>query len=698
MSEKEFIISSWEKHFSGMKDKKLAIYGIGKNTEIILQNFNSDNIVGLMDEARVGDNVYGKPVISPEQAAEMGVDIIVIVARACNVRIIYRRIADVCALNSISVFSGSGKAVSFDDKEVKSFEKYANISERALKEKIRQADAVSFDIFDTLLMRRVLYPRDIFELAGRRIDPEFHIRRINAEMELYSEGKHPNIFDIYDRLGDVSLETEIQLESEYLIRRESVCSALRYARELKKAVYLVSDMYLPADIVSRLLSDLNIEVEPGNILMSCDYGVCKSNGLFDVLRSKIGTARALHVGDSLEADIEYAKRYGIDDTFHIESAAAMLEDSFAAGILKYDKSLADRMLIGEFIANCLNNPFLFSETRGKFILNDAYEMSTTIIAPLIYRFFAWMSERAAELRLDLVLLSARDGYIMDRVYNILRNRGIKVPPMVYFYTSRSAAVLAGIKDDADILHAAGLAYVGGAGGMLKYRFGLSGDEIQEQGKLDTKEYILLHREAILRRAQASRKQYRAYIDKLGIPAGSRVGFFDFVSSGTCQKALSNIVDFNLFGLYFAAAASDTEYKPDLYVDTMFGTLNAFTGAEEGNYNIFEDYIFLEHIFTSYEPTLSGFDDSGSPVFAAELRPSAQISAIRGIHDAILDYINNTKISFEDIRAAAPATPDYLLTLLQPRFCRMNSNHYENGEHADEFCNRTFSLADTLRGH
>ena len=91
-----------------MRQSKIAIYGVGKNTRIILESFDSDNIVGLMDEVRKGDIIYGKRVITVEEAAALGVDAIIIVARASNVKIIYRRIKDACIKHSIKVYDING--------------------------------------------------------------------------------------------------------------------------------------------------------------------------------------------------------------------------------------------------------------------------------------------------------------------------------------------------------------------------------------------------------------------------------------------------------------------------------------------------------------------------------------------------------------------------------------------------------------
>ena len=631
LSEKEYVLSSFSSCFSRFSDMPLAIYGIGRNTQYIVDHFPDHRIMGLMDEVRTGDIIFGKHVISFEEALDRGVKAIIIIARSSNTKIIYRRISRFTLDNAIEVYDLSGNllmpvAAKSPDK---SFEKYSGINEITLKAKIDQSDVVSFDIFDTLIMRKCIYPRDVFLLIGS----DFAKKRAKAEMELYSEGKHPNIYDIYARMGGgYSPQTEIDLETEYMTARDAMVKCLEYAVDIGKKVFLTSDMYLPKEIIARMLDGLSIRVDIENILVSCDYGVSKSDGLFDVLSSLSGSGRILHIGDNYEADIMCAQRCGID-TFQIESAVVMLEDSYGEDLLKYDGSLQNRLLIGKFITQQLNDPFLLGRTNGKFEINSNYDMAYTFIAPLVVRFFGWLVERANTLELDLVLLSSRDGYIIEEIYNLLKDKYV-LPPMKYFYVSRAVSVIAGLIDDNDIIHVAQLAFAGTPQEMLKDRFHLSDIEIMKRGANESDEgYILRHKQAILRVAEIERKKYLNYIKTLNIRPGSKVGFFDFISSGTCQKALQNIVDFQLTGLYVAATNYATGYKSGTKIEAMCGVLNVF----EKTYNLLENYFFMENVMTSFEPTLCGFDDSGAPKFLPEHRTEASFAALDEIHDAIRDY-------------------------------------------------------------
>ena len=353
------IVALWEKHFSNKK-KNIAIYGIGKWTKLILDTCDCGNIMALLDETHIGECIYGKPVISVEAALAQDVDIIVIVARSSNIKTIYRRIRGICKANKVDVYDIRGNSLDGDKQNEKILEKYRAINKSSLREKIALAEVVCFDVFDTLLTRRVLYPDDVFALLAQRNGIEnFASLRKKAEAQLSREGGVPNIYDIYQQLGSATAKQEIETETEIMLSRKAMVDMLDYALAQMKIVYLASDMYLPKQVIKELLDNLGIHMDISQILVSCDFAVSKSNGLFTILRNMVGDKKILHIGDNYEADMEAALRYGIDDIFAIESGLSMLEDSSAESILDYDGTLQNRLVIGEFVAMQFNDPFAF---------------------------------------------------------------------------------------------------------------------------------------------------------------------------------------------------------------------------------------------------------------------------------------------------------------------------------------------------
>ena len=696
IDEKQFVIDVFGKYFKDFKESKIAIYGIGKNTQYILEHFNEYNFIGLMDEAKAGETIYGKKVLTKEQVLELGVDIIVIVAWTSNIHIIFRRISEFCATHSIQVYDLNGNNLMAKNSEIKTFDKYNDIDMKTLKDKISNADVVSFDVFDTLVMRRTLYPKDIFLIAEDKIKMDIFAKtRIKAEAELYQKG-NPNIHEIYDKIQqilEISDETkerwkntEISTEKEYLIQRKKICEAFEYAKSIGKEVFLVSDMYLPKNILCELLIGLEINMDLDHILVSCDYGFSKSNGLFNILKDKTLGKKVLHIGDNYDADERFAKAYGIDSVFHIESAIVMLADSYACDLLKYESDFCNRIIIGELIAKQLNDPFLFSETQGKFRVESNYDMAYSFLAPIVYAFFCWIAVKAKELDLECVLFASRDGYILEEISKLKRSVIPDFPETKYFYASRAAVVLAGLNSDEDILQAAGFVYVGSMEEMLKNRFRLEDNEIEERGECSDSEYVLKHRDAIMRKSRIARKNYLEYVKKLSIKRGSKVGFVDFVSVGTSQKGLLNFVDFNLCGLYFFQL-----YNKDnaaLNIESLYGVKRPLTKS----YHIFENLFFMESVLTSYEPTLQNFDEAGNPVFMRESRTEKQMDALKEVHCAILDYAKNMNTDIHKLKNADKELLDLIFYLLCEKYSVLTVDYFKLRNQVDEFVNRKFELS------
>lgn len=690
ISEKEYIIRCYKMYFAHFQDKKMVIYGIGKNTRIILENFTNENIVGLMDESRTGEWIYGKEIITMEEAVSRGTEIILIVARASNVNIIYRRISEVCAYHGIRIYDINGEEITPEAVMDCDCSAYLQITFSNLKQKIDSVEVISFDIFDTLVMRDVLYPRDIFSLVEMKTGHGFRDKRIRSEVNLYAEGKSPRLKEIYARMGEDFLpEYELEEERKHLHRRQSGCQALDYAQKQGKEIYFVSDMYLDSIVLERLLQDLDIPAQKERILVSCEFGVSKCNGLFLELRKRAGTRRILHVGDNREADIEAARRYGIEDTFYIPNALKMLEDSYAESLLNYTVTLEARLVIGKFLTQVFSDGFIFSDSQGKIVLSNNRQIGEIFVAPFIYRFFGWLLDMAEKKNLEHILLAARDGRLLERIYYYFEEKGRKQPRMDYFYISRAVAVLAGIREDEDILHSSRLAFNGSEKELLKSRFRLADEDICPQRGMVEQDYILMHKEAILKSADKVRGRFEKYIASICNEDEEDIGFFDFISSGTCQKALMNIVNFHLTGLYVGNVNNETEYKPDIDVSSMFGE-SSYNVFKKG-YCVLDNYFLLENIITSEEATLIDFDQEGHPVLGQELRTDRQLQALEDIQNGVLSYIKESSLEPEDMCRVDLKLVDLIFGLLSESSCVVRTDYFREHHLEDSFCNRKFDL-------
>lgn len=703
IDERGYVIAAFQKNFISYKNENIVIYGLGKNTKVLLDTFPDYRIVGLMDGIKTGEVVWGLPVITCAQAHAMNVKAVIILARSSNVSIIYRRIAAETAACGIPVYDINGVLLHSRQDPLQLPEEYQRITEENLKRAIDSCEVVSFDIFDTLLVRSTLYPTDVFEEVAEKFAVQlpagydFVKNRISAERMLY-ETKHPDLADIYcemQKCGPLSqklarglMEAEIEAEFRVLCAREPMRDIVSYAIHQGKEVCYTSDMYLPEDVLRRLLAK-NGFIQPTRLFVSCAHQASKSSGLFDVVKDSFPSRHILHIGDNRDADIKMAERYGINRTFELPSAYRMLEDSPLQCMLNHTNVLPDRNTIGCFISRQFNSPFLFAKTGGKCSIASCYELGYYFLEPILAAYVTWVTAQAHENSIELLLLGARDGWLVAKLCSILAENGMLDIPFRYFYTSRSACSLAGMKTADDALHAASLAFSGTTEELLKKRFFLSGEEIKtRRGGETDEEYFERHIPIILQNACSYRENYLAYCRTLPIQESRNIGFTDFVSSGTCQLWLEKILNKPLTGYYFVRLYG--ERREMLNIQSLFAPKCVY----EQQSRIFDNYLFLENVLTSPEPTLKYFCSGGKCVFEQESRSGEDLKNLSQLHTGILDAFRDRISQGRGIPSAELS--DQIVNFIRKEYSEISIPYFKGNVLKDEFCNREFELEGIMR--
>lgn len=246
----------------------------------------------------------------------------------------------------------------------------SDYSRAALIHEIENHDIISFDIFDTLVMRNVYYNKDVFRIMAQQLDPiwgiDFFTVRTEAERVL-SQETYPYIEEIYAYISRKHsclagherelIQREIALETELILPRHDVVEIFYLAQKLQKPVYIVSDMYMHQDTLATILEKNGITGYQ-KLLVSSEYGSSKPQHLFEKYLAELPAGRCLHIGDSWECDIYPAGKLGID-TFRLKMSTEIYED------LEKTVAPADlqaRTKAAEYVAAHYNSPF-FEEGR-----------------------------------------------------------------------------------------------------------------------------------------------------------------------------------------------------------------------------------------------------------------------------------------------------------------------------------------------
>lgn len=297
----------------------------------------------------------------------------------------------------------------------------------------RSAETVSFDVFDTLLHRKVLLPFDIFALVGKKIGiPEFAKQRFEAEARARKRARPQTVEvcldEIYRELPenlvpdpDLVKEIELETEREFTFANRAMLMTIERLRTEGRRVIAVSDTYLSGEEVKALLDDNGIELDA--VYTSSDYrssNAGKYNGrIFPVLCEAEGVEASsiLHAGDHSGADVANALSEGLVavQTSHPTAVLASNSEHFAA-IIEAHNSLSSSLIAGVIAQNKLSD-----ETRLRpSIESFGYDFG----GPLVVGMVSHVISKCEELGIDHLVLLARDGCVVGDVLDVLKPEGL----------------------------------------------------------------------------------------------------------------------------------------------------------------------------------------------------------------------------------------------------------------------------------
>ncbi len=681
--------------FQEYKDIPVALYGLGTETERVLKVLDKEyHIIGLLDSFRSEGIFYGKPVISLEGCIKSQVKLIIVVARPGSCKAIASKIGRFCMENGIALIDVRGKDLCVQNKVAYGFKGMDGITKGYLLKRAAESQVISVDLFDTLVMRRTLFPSDVIELVGCRLREKgvyqegFFEKRLQREKEL-SRYSAPTLEEIYEQCGLSGItagelaQLEWDIDYSLIIPRQEVVDILADLYHQGKKVYIITDTYYSREQLIKVLEKCRI-TEYTDILASCEYRTGKTQRLFEELKMIAGAQKYLHIGDDLVADIESAERLGIS-ACQIYSGHDLLEMTGYLGLDGKTDTLSSRLKIGAFAARLFNSPFQFETEDRVLSIKNAYDIGYLFMAPMITDFVVWLGGQIRKNNLQNIWFSARDGYLIKQLYYLLNGSDSSV----YFLTSRMAAIRAGMEDEKDIDYVAGMKFSGTLQQQLEKRFGIKVDDKELEGRS-----LSDFTEMILEQAENSRRNYRIYIESLSLKEGN-IAFFDFVAKGTTQMYVGRLVDRHLKGFYFLRL--EREYMKDRNLDIV--TFYEDPGIETGTGGtqtspIYEDYYILETILTSGEPSVAGFDEKGHVIYASETRSEQDIKCFQRMQEGIIDY-------FKSYIRVCPESERHIDQHLDERFLelvhkvKILDRDFKSLKVEDPFFNRMTDMQDLL---
>ncbi len=306
----------------------------------------------------------------------------------------------------------------------------------AIAKQLLLCDVVSFDVFDTLLLRPFDDPKSVFYLVGEALHcPSFTRYRVLAEKQARKEAMEKTGFnevtleEIYQKLSryvafDIhrAMELEQQTELALLQANPYMMQVYQMAVELGKTIIAVTDMYLPGAVIREAL-EKNGYTQIQRVFLSQECGFSKRSGrLFPYVREQMGQdKRYLHMGDNYAADLVQAKQAGFDTRYYPNSNR-----------LGNPHRCADlTALMGSAYRGVVNNRLCC----GAYKENQYFEYGYAYAGFYVLGYCVWIHERVKAKGIQKLLFLSRDGDILQKVYQKLYPE----EETEYVYWSRAAA-------------------------------------------------------------------------------------------------------------------------------------------------------------------------------------------------------------------------------------------------------------------
>ena len=448
----------------------------------------------------------------------------------------------------------------------------------------------SFDVFDTLLARRVGRPECVFYLLERRAIHEqilpasvrqFAQVRLTVERTLRHECRPREITleQIYRRVGErlgLSLSQSQRLMQLELVMEDAVLTGLpqgqtqlERARQQGHRIVFVSDTPLPGEFIRNQLQRRGLLQRDEPCYISSEQGVTKSRGLFLRLlqNEKVAPSSVLHCGDHPIKDYEVPRRLGM---------AAHPPASW--GLNRYEQILEQHetasggltcLMAGASRLSRLSTEVASPRERA------LADVAAGVIAPVLTAYVLWILHKAQERRLSRLYFVSRDGQvILEIAKSVARRLNLDVE-LRYLYGSRQAWNLAALRqlDDSQrawiLFPAQGLTVA-----RVLQRLSLQPDEIASIPDVAGANAIhldkpikgsgrriienLLANPSLARRvcekASARRQMLQRYLRQEGFCEKGAAAIVDLGWSGRLQNALGSVVegltDRRLRGFYF----------------------------------------------------------------------------------------------------------------------------------------------------
>jgi len=331
----------------------------------------------------------------------------------------------------------------------------------------KDVEVVSFDLFDTLLIRRIHNPdlvklpvaRFIAELAAQ-YGHNWHWHKVQEQRDSIErrhreetgrcfvdhEACYPLFMrELLQKIFQNSYEEsllekvtayEIAMENSMLVPRSLLVDWIKELVGAGKRIFIISDMYLPASHLWQLLQFAGFAECIEGVVSSADTFLAKASGkAYPMIAEKynLSTSAWLHVGDNPISDGLRAEEAGITSLI-IHDAR---EDQRKSIVKRYYNYSDGKPFWRGRILQQLMAPLEAENTKQSPLYVEGYNF----IGPLIGIFVQQIAEFCREKAITKVFFLSREGWTFKRYWEKvmpLLYPGGGLPQIEYLYVSRMA--------------------------------------------------------------------------------------------------------------------------------------------------------------------------------------------------------------------------------------------------------------------
>jgi len=551
---------------------------------------------------------------------------------------------------------------------------------------------ITFDIFDTLIQRATERPVDVFKFLEARaleitggIAQDFARVREVLEKETRSrlepiEGEI-TIDDIYDAIGEYYgledsaveklKEEEIELEVRLSIPRRFGKALWEEAVASGKEIYLLSDMYLPLEVVKRLLAKAGYSEYREIYLSSMKKCQKRTGALFQLFLNdkNVAAVSVFHIGDNKNNDVRQPESKGIramrwSSAIDWQRANLLYKEIYSP---KTGVGGRARSLVAGLTAQAL-----FDDPGGKDALSTLFNgqpsyLGYAALGPMYVAYVLWLGRQVVRDEISHLYFLSREGWLFKQMYDELFGGMEGSVPSSYLYTSRRAARVAGLKTRGDVWALATHPFDHGVtlSELISNRFGVSPTVLTDDvlaeagfankdaplerdatGRIRFAKVCMLLAERILEQADLERRNYLVYLEKAGMLGASKPAVVDLGWKGNIQGALGDLLGRGLFGYYYVTLQGAELWTAKGHVHRGFA--GDYVTEQHHPSAAVRNRKLLEYLTCHVEPSLVRMESDGDrcwPIFRSEPERIKRRMLIEEIHRGAISFARDVRSYF-----------------------------------------------------